>query len=49
MDFNLEALDVATIELPRDESLIGAMRDAGLGNTEVGASGLFTSTTSWLI
>ncbi|MFB9674587.1 hypothetical protein [Streptosporangium vulgare] len=42
---DLDALDVMTVELP-GEDLVKAL-GMGLGNTEVGASGL--KTTSWLI
>ncbi|MFF5212330.1 hypothetical protein [Streptosporangium sp. NPDC000396] len=42
---DLDALDVMTVELP-GEDLVKAL-GMGLGNTEVGASGI--ARTSWLI
>ncbi|GAA1507518.1 hypothetical protein GCM10009677_45170 [Sphaerisporangium rubeum] len=43
---DLDTLDVMTVELP-GEDLVKAL-GMGLGNTEVGASGI-TGRTSWLI
>ncbi|MEU8055658.1 hypothetical protein [Microbispora bryophytorum] len=45
---DLDALDVATVELPGSEVLVEAVA-MGLGNTEIGASGTWTSTKSWLV
>ncbi|MEU8197128.1 hypothetical protein AB0C10_25410 [Microbispora amethystogenes] len=45
---DLDSLDVATVELPGSEVLVEAVT-MGLGNTEVGASGTWTSGKSWLV
>nr|WP_191909865.1 thiomuracin/GE37468 family thiazolyl RiPP peptide [Microbispora cellulosiformans] len=45
---DLDSLDVATVELPGSDLLVEAVT-MGLGNTEVGASGAWTSRTSWLV
>ncbi|MEV8635723.1 hypothetical protein AB0395_29095 [Streptosporangium sp. NPDC051023] len=45
--FDLDTLDIATVDLPGGDALIEAM-GFGLGNTEVGASGC-SSGKSWLV